>query len=282
MPTAKDPKKLKRAVVKEELVSICGDFIDAIILNQFIYWSDRIKDFDKYIAEEVERASRHGIEKNMTLTNGWIYKTSEELANETMLAMSASSMRRHIKTLTSSGYLDERQNPEYKWDQTKQYRVNLTKIQIDLIEKGYTLEGYPLPILKIENAISKIENADFKIETQTSKIENQASKIENQTQQNRNAIPETTTETTSEITPESNYPIINTWKKVLEIIHGGVTEQTYSTWFATATAKVENTTLVIVAPNSFNQDWLESRYSDLIKESLLCADPNITEFTITS
>lgn len=180
---SKDPKKLKRAVVKEELVSICGDFIDAIILNQFIYWSDRIKDFDKYIAEEVERASRHGIEKNMTLTSGWIYKTSEELANETMLAMSASSMRRHIKTLTSSGYLDERQNPEYKWDQTKQYRVNLTKIQIALIENGYTLEGYPLPILKIENA-------DFKIEIQSSKIETQDSKIEMQYQRLLQRLPQ--------------------------------------------------------------------------------------------
>lgn len=181
-----NPKKLKRAVVKEELVAICGDFIDAIILNQFIYWTDRVKNYDKYIAEEIERAKYNGIEKIMSPCNGWIYKNAEELADETMIAMSASSMRRHIKKLIALGYLDERHNPEYKWDQTKQYRVNLNNVQIDLVEQGYTLDGY---------ATSKIENA-------TSKIENGDSKIEIQNHENERAIPETTTETTTEITEE--------------------------------------------------------------------------------
>jgi len=177
-----NPKKLKRAVVKEELVAICGDFIDAIILNQFIYWTDRVKNYDKYIAEEIERAKHNGIEKIMSPCNGWIYKNAEELADETMIAMSASSMRRHIKKLIALGYLDERHNPEYKWDQTKQYRVNLNNVQIDLVEQGYTLDGY---------ATSKIENA-------TSKIENGDSKIEIQNHENERAIPETTTEITEE------------------------------------------------------------------------------------
>lgn len=273
----KNPNKLKRAVVKEELVAICGDFIDAIILNQFIYWSERVKDFDKFISEEIERAKRHGIEKNMTPCNGWIYKTSEELASETMLSMSPSSMRRHIKNLIELGYLDERQNPEYKWDQTKQYRVNLTKIQIDLIDKGYTLEGYPLPILKIENAISKIENADFKIEIQTSETEIQISKSKNQDEQNRNAIPEITTETTT----ENNY-LIDIWEKALSIIREKVPEQTFNTWFSSTSARIEGNTLVIVAPNSFNQDWLESRYSNLIKDTLSLIYPDITELRITT
>jgi len=38
---------LKRIVIKEELVVLTGDYRKAILLNQFLYWSERVKDFDK-------------------------------------------------------------------------------------------------------------------------------------------------------------------------------------------------------------------------------------------
>lgn len=47
--------KLKRVVIKEELVALTGDAISALVLNQFIYWSERRHDFDKFIKEERER-----------------------------------------------------------------------------------------------------------------------------------------------------------------------------------------------------------------------------------
>jgi hypothetical protein len=49
-------RKLKRVVIKEELVALTGDIIEAIILNQFLYWSERVEDFDKFIMEEKETA----------------------------------------------------------------------------------------------------------------------------------------------------------------------------------------------------------------------------------
>ena len=52
-------KKLKRAVIKEELVELTGDFRPALILNQFIYGIERMYDTDKYILEEKERALKH-------------------------------------------------------------------------------------------------------------------------------------------------------------------------------------------------------------------------------
>ena len=48
----KRPFKLKRAVIKEELIAITGNFIEAVILNQMIYWSERINDFDNFIREK--------------------------------------------------------------------------------------------------------------------------------------------------------------------------------------------------------------------------------------
>ena len=119
-------KKLKRAVIKEELVVLTGDFVKAVLLNQFIYWSERIRDFDKFIEEERKRMEMGGQEANFEKQNGWIYKTAEELSEETMLGMSPNHKSTYNR-LTKNGWLDERRNPKYKWDRTLQYRVNIKK-----------------------------------------------------------------------------------------------------------------------------------------------------------
>lgn len=145
-------KKLKRAVIKEEYIAITGDFQKAVILNQFIYWSERVSDFDEFIRQENNRATQHGFEEQ-ELTNGWIYKTAEELSEETMLGLSSASMRSHIKALIDLGFISERNNPKYKWDRTKQYRVDLVAITKALMNEGFVLEGYKinLPFLEIKN-----------------------------------------------------------------------------------------------------------------------------------
>lgn len=179
-----DIKKLKRAVIKEELIAITGDFVDAVILNQFIYWSERVKDFDEYIKQENDRAKKCG-QNPQDLTGGWIYKTADDMSSETMLGLSASNMRLHIKALEKAGFISERTNPKYKWDRTKQYRVNLNEIVLALTEKGYTLDGYQHRY--IENATCDLKNQNTDLDAQTS--------------QTKTAIPKTTAETTAETTP---------------------------------------------------------------------------------
>ncbi|ACV62278.1 hypothetical protein Dtox_1403 [Desulfofarcimen acetoxidans DSM 771] len=191
------PKKLKRVVIKEELTALTGDIVKAIILNQFIYWSERVQDFDKFISEERSRAEQAGTEINIEYTKGWIYKSAEELSEETMLKMSASSMRKHLKELIDKGWLLERTNPFHKWDRTKQYRVDLLKIQNDLWDLGYVLQDYKIPFFKTETPFSKSENAFSKIENGVSNLENPNSETKNQTAKNRKAIPEITTEITN-------------------------------------------------------------------------------------
>lgn len=185
-------KRLKRAVIREEYVAITGDYQKAVILGQLIYWSERVSDFDTFIAAENARAKRHGMPTS-DATGGWLYKTAEELADETMLGLSAANMRRHIKALVDTGLISERSNPKYRWDRTKQYRVNLVEVVQALAGKGYTLEGYKTeaPFFKIENG-----NHDLKIQT---------SILKNQTSQNVGAIPETTTEITSETIKQREY-----------------------------------------------------------------------------
>lgn len=179
------PKKLKRAVIKEELVKLTGDYKSAILLQQMIYWSERVKDFDTFLKEERKRASNE--ESNQTdLTHGWIYKTSEELSDETMLNITPESTRKYLKKLINKGFLHERRNPKYKWDRTMQYRVDIAFIQEELNKNGYNLEGYAT----VKNTIGSVENTiqDVKNTVHTSK------KVV--------AIPETTTETITETTTD--------------------------------------------------------------------------------
>ena len=161
-------KPLKRVVIKEELVELTGDFRPALILNQFIYWIEKMYDTDKYILEEKERALKHDMEVSIDESKGWIYKTAEELNEELMIGMSVPTIRKYIKQLVEKGYLIQRRNPKYKWDKTMQYRVDLYKVQLDLGKLGYVLDGFKLlPNIKIVEEIEiveevKEENEDIK------------------------------------------------------------------------------------------------------------------------
>ena len=151
-------KKLKRVVIKEELVELTGDYRPAIILNQMLYWTERMFDTDNYIREEKTRALNNDTEINIMESKGWIYKTAEDLNEELMVGMSTPTIRKYIKQLLEKGYLVQRRNPKYKWDKTMQYRVDLYKIQLDLGKLGYALEGYRLlPNIKIVEEIENIE-----------------------------------------------------------------------------------------------------------------------------
>jgi hypothetical protein len=137
---------LKRAIIKEEFVALTGNHEQAIILNQFDYWAHRTNDIDKYIDDEIARRDNPEtidiLEK--TKTNGWIYKSAKELLSEVMMSISEKTARRHLITLVKHGWLQERSNPEYKWDKTKQYRYNLLKVAKDLQALSYSLEGWKI------------------------------------------------------------------------------------------------------------------------------------------
>lgn len=169
------PNNLKRAVIKEELVALTDDFKKAVILNQFIYWSERVRDFDKFIEEENNRKNK---DEEIEKRNGWIFKTAEEMSEEVMLNFSPSTIRSHIKELIANGWLDERDNPKYKFDHTKQYRVNINKIREDLDMLGYSLEGYDNKNRENvdEERISDSENRDLESEEQYQRLHTETTK----------------------------------------------------------------------------------------------------------
>ena len=131
------PRKIRRAVVREDLFAITQDTYRALVLHQFIYWSERMSDVDRYIAEETYRCQQDGGIANLSPSHGWIYKSAEELMDEAMLSVSRQTVNRLLQSLVDDGYLLVRNNPEHKYDRTKQYRVNFVSIRTDLRAMGY-------------------------------------------------------------------------------------------------------------------------------------------------
>jgi hypothetical protein len=131
-------------VIKEEYVTLTGDHVSAILLSQIEYWTMRTHDFDRFLAEEKGRSSNEGNEINFSFMHGWIYKTAEDLSAETMMGLSANTIRTRLKKLVERGWIGERNNPAYRWDHTKQYRFNAAKVAMDLNTHGYPLEGWAI------------------------------------------------------------------------------------------------------------------------------------------
>lgn len=138
---------LRRVVIKEELVALTGDFMEALVLNQLLDWSQRARDYVQLMAEELKRG-KGGMDSaaDWQPVHGWIYKKSDELANELMVGCSATTttIRRVMNRLLVKGLLWERNNPDIGWDKTKQYRVNLLALSEGLAALGYQLEGFEL------------------------------------------------------------------------------------------------------------------------------------------
>jgi len=194
----KEPKKLIRSIIKEELVELTGDYKLAIVLNQMIYWSQRVKDFDEFIQEEKERYEKFsGQALIYNETNGWIYKKAEQLANETLMRVKPKAMRIYLQALVDKGWLSQRRNPYLQLDRTLQYRVNISKIQSDLLKLGYTLEGYSFDLSNFPKENTTVEKENTKGEKENSIFQNDPCIF-----QNDQTIPEIITETNTEIIPE--------------------------------------------------------------------------------
>ena len=154
-------RKIKIAVIREEYVEItkhlCGTVpgkdgeeiktklyphILAIILNQFVFWTKGLKEFDDLLTEEENLLQ----DKNLSEIKrfGWIFKKASDLKDAIMVDISEVSIRTYIKALVDGGFLSQRNNPKHKWDRVLQYRVNLNHVHWSIIENGFP-GGIPLP-----------------------------------------------------------------------------------------------------------------------------------------
>ncbi|MBO1087129.1 MarR family transcriptional regulator [Enterococcus mundtii] len=178
MANMAEDEPLKVSVLREELVMLTKDSNKAIVLNQFIYWSERTKSASNFVKEEMTRLKQYtenGDESVLAylaadLKQGWIYKSATDLIEDTMLTISKATMTRIINDLLEKKWILKRKNPRYKGDNTPQYRVNLLQLQIDLYSIGYSLNGYRLisnfvDFAKIQDLKKKLQEGSGEKET---------------------------------------------------------------------------------------------------------------------
>lgn len=155
------------SLIRKELVTLTQDSQLAVVLNQLLYWVQRVKDFDLFLEEERTCPS----EENPSLNHGWIYKTADELIEETLLTVSRPTMRKYLKMLAEEGWIEEKRNPDRKWDRTSHFRLNLKRIHDELLSLGYGLSGFEKGLFD-EIADSEENNLTSKLRNLTSKEEN--------------------------------------------------------------------------------------------------------------
>lgn len=132
-------KESKISLIRREFVELTNDPLIAAVLNQLVYWSQRVADFDLFWEEEVT-SSHAGIS---SFQYGWFYKSASELLEETMIRVTPITLRRYLSLLMERGWIQTRANPRYKWDRTIQYRVNIRQLYNDLQALGFRLPGFP-------------------------------------------------------------------------------------------------------------------------------------------
>lgn len=273
--------KLKRVIIKEEYVAITNDTFEAIVLNQMIYWSERVKDFDKFIKEEAERkekfmpSSEDEETEELELTHGWIYKKAAELKNEIMSTDSEKTINRKLSSLVKKGFLDRRTNPKIKYDRTYQYRVNFPNIIKSLIEKGYMMQDYKVDLNFIAEALKTLNGQNDESNShdnneskrQIDDLKNQIVALKEQIdvlkENSGGAIPEITIETTSETITESSIslPVDNFFKS----IKSEMTDVSYKTFIEPLVIKQEENKIQIITSSDFIKGMIKNKFIKLIE-----------------
>ena len=57
--------------------------------------------------------------------NEWIYKTIADFQSDSLGLLKLHDIKQGIKILIEKGYISKRSNPQYKWDKTLQYNLNV-------------------------------------------------------------------------------------------------------------------------------------------------------------
>ena len=158
-------QKLKRAVIKEELVILTGNLNEAIVLNQLIFWSERAKDSDNFLQEEIARAKRFNDGTAMnpedikkTLLSGWVYKTAEEMLEETKILLSivyrefiaSKEERKQIIKKEKNELLQEEKRIREKYNPDNLFKNKVAKVET--IQNSVAMVEYK------ESIFTKIKN----------------------------------------------------------------------------------------------------------------------------
>jgi len=147
MNAVKQPTRLfnnrRKVLLREDLMELTKDINQALVLSQMIYWTKRVNDLNDLIFEENKRLAEHG-QKQKDYCHGWIWKSARQMKEELFHALSEDAIQRAFANLTEMGLFVKRRNPEFRYDRTLQYRVDLLLLRRLLKEIGIDFTDFQL------------------------------------------------------------------------------------------------------------------------------------------
>ncbi|WP_374724114.1 hypothetical protein [Calidifontibacillus erzurumensis] len=242
-------EKLRRAVIREELLALTRDWGKAIILDKILFWTGLVYEMERSDRERIEEMKKIDPEKaaefESKLRDGWFYKTVEEFEEEIFGVQSSKTINRKLNELILENYVladKSGARNKTKYDRKIWYRANIELIQRDLLRLGYPLEGYKIPqsLLQSISQNEKCEESTFyqqegelqespklpisqfkKWKSQTEKCKSQLEKSNSQLEewisQNETTITDTTTDTTTNTTTDTNLSLLQNLPNILSM-----------------------------------------------------------------
>jgi hypothetical protein len=154
-------RKLKRALIKEELVALTGKWQEAVILQQLLHWTQTINQSDELIRQQVAAFKKMGMDKEANeisslIRDGWFYKNAEELAEE-LMCIKKSQVNTYLNSLEEKKFF--KSVPFSPTKRTRYIKVNVRYIRDQLAKLGYPLEDF---VFDDEVKPQEISQTDFR------------------------------------------------------------------------------------------------------------------------
>jgi len=132
---------MKKAVLREDLMKITDDVVQAMVLGQMLYWTKTLDKVNDWLFEENKRLAEYDFPQH-EYNYGWIYKSAKQMREDLMNAFSEDSIQRAFASLTKCGVLLKRNNPLCGYDRKLQYRIDLVLLRRKLKEIGWEMTDF--------------------------------------------------------------------------------------------------------------------------------------------
>jgi len=135
--------KMKKAVLREDMMALTQDVTQAMVLGQMLYWTKTLDEVNDWLFEENKRLAESELPQ-YEYNCGWIYKSAREMRGDLMNAFSEDAIQRAFSALVTKGVLMKRHNPLLRYDRKLHYRIDILLLRRLLKDRGYEMTDFQL------------------------------------------------------------------------------------------------------------------------------------------
>jgi hypothetical protein len=135
--------KMKKAVLREDMMALTQDVTQALVLGQMLYWTKTLDEVNDWLFEENKRLAESELPQ-YEYNCGWIYKSAREMRGDLMNAFSEDAIQRAFSALVTKGVLMKRHNPLLRYDRKLHYRIDILLLRRLLKDRGYEMTDFQL------------------------------------------------------------------------------------------------------------------------------------------